>query len=294
MINIAGFAPLGDSNFVPIVDISNTFEYNGAVSYTKGTHSFKFGAALIRRQAQNQQSNNGVGNINFGLPEDGGSASLNNLATFLTGAFTGEGRNTDLFTPNYRSWEPGFYAQDSWKARPWLTINYGLRYDIYTPFHRSRWPESPTFDPATDKLLVPAHELAALTAQGVNTTGIVASSNTAGLNTTYSNFEPRIGFAATLGHEMVLRGGFGIADFPGNYTSNASFKNAPFNGIYAPNVNGQACQSTAGYAEVETNSTGSFHSAQLPNGPRTNHGFGARDSDPGSPGLEQSQLVSSR
>src|SRR4029077_2529387 len=77
LINIAGFAPLGDSNFVPIVDISNTFEYNGAVSYTKGTHSFKFGAALIRRQAQNQQSNNGVGNINFGLPEDGGSASLN-------------------------------------------------------------------------------------------------------------------------------------------------------------------------------------------------------------------------
>ena len=155
LINIAGFAPLGDSNFVPIVDISNTFEYNGAVSYTRGTHSLKFGAELIRRQAQNQQSNNGVGNINFGLPGDGGSASLNNLATFLTGAFTGEGRNTDLFTPNYRSWEPGFYAQDSWKARRWLTVNYGLRYDIYTPFTEADGRIS-NFDPATDKLLVPA------------------------------------------------------------------------------------------------------------------------------------------
>jgi Carboxypeptidase regulatory-like domain len=255
LINIAGFAPLGDSNFVPIVDISNTFEYNGAVSYTRGAHSFKFGAALIRRQAQNQQSNNGVGNINFGLPEDGGSASLNNLATFLTGAFTGEGRNTDLFTPNYRSWEPGFYAQDSWKARPWLTLNYGLRYDIYTPFTEADGRIS-NFDPATNQLLVPAHELAALTQQGVNTTGIVASSNTAGLSTTYSNFEPRVGFAATLGHELVLRGGFGIAAFPGNYTSNASLKNAPFNGIYAPNVNGQSCQSTLA-TQIETNATGS-------------------------------------
>jgi hypothetical protein len=255
LINVAGFAPLGDSNFVPIVDISNTFEYNGAVTYNRGAHSLKFGAALIRRQAQNQQSSNGVGNINFGLPEDGGSASLNNLATFLVGAFTGEGRNTDLFTPNYRSWEPGFYAQDSWKVRPWLTLNYGLRYDIYTPFTEANGRIS-NFDPATNTLLVPASELAVLTAQGVDTTGIVASSNTAGLKTTYSNFEPRVGFAASLGHQTVLRGGFGIADFPGNYTSNASLKNAPFNGVYAPSINGQGCQSTLA-TQIETASTGS-------------------------------------
>ncbi|MGH7484057.1 MAG: TonB-dependent receptor, partial [bacterium] len=255
LINVAGFAPLGDSNFVPIVDISNTFEYNGAVTYNRGAHSFKFGAALIRRQAQNQQSNNGVGNINFGLPADGGSASLNNLATFLVGAFTGEGRNTDLFTPNYRSWEPGFYAQDSWKVRPWLTLNYGLRYDIYTPFTEADGRIS-NFDPATNKLLVPASALSALNAQGVDTTGIVASSNTAGLKTTYSDFEPRLGFAASLGHQTVLRGGFGIADFPGNYTSNASLKNAPFNGVYAPSINGQGCQSTLA-TQIETASTGS-------------------------------------
>jgi len=255
LINVAGFAPLGDSNFVPIVDISNTFEYSGAITYNRGAHSLKFGAALIRRQAQNQQSSNGVGNINFGLPEDGGSASLNNLATFLVGAFTAEGRNTDLFTPNYRSWEPGFYAQDSWKVKPWLTLNYGLRYDIYTPFTEADGRIS-NFDPATNTLLVPAHELAVLNTQGVDTTGIVGSSNTAGLKTTYSNFEPRVGFAASLGHETVLRGGFGIAAFPGNYTSNASLKNAPFNGVYAPSINGQGCQSNLA-TQIETSSTGS-------------------------------------
>ncbi|HEY2461699.1 MAG TPA: carboxypeptidase regulatory-like domain-containing protein [Candidatus Acidoferrum sp.] len=245
LLNISGFAPLGDSNFVPIVDISNTFQYSGSVSYTRGSHSILAGASIIRRQSRNVQSSNGVGNINFGLPEDSGStaqASNNNLATFLVGAFTGEGRNTDLFTPNYRTWEPGFYVQDSWKVKPWLTVNYGVRYDIFTPFTEVHGFLS-NFDPATNQLLVPANGVKALQALGADTTGIVASSPTAGLNTTYSNFAPRVGFAATLRPTIVVRGGFGIANFPGNYTSNASLKNAPFNGIYAPSIAGTGCQS---------------------------------------------------
>ncbi len=262
LISISGTAPLGDSNFVPIVDVSNTFEEDGAISYTHGSHSIKAGAELIRRQARNIQSNNGVGNINFGLPEDSGSTAQdanNNLATFLVGAFTGEGRNTDLETPNYRAWETGFYAQDTWKVRPWLTINYGARYDIFTPFTEAHGFLS-NFDPATNQLLVPAAGLKFLTAEGADTTGIVASSSTAGLKTTYSNVGPRVGFAATIARGTVLRGGFGIAYFPGNYTSNASLKNAPFNGIYAPSINGTGCQSPLA-SQIEINATGT---ASLP------------------------------
>ncbi|HXO04256.1 MAG TPA: TonB-dependent receptor [Candidatus Sulfotelmatobacter sp.] len=257
LINMAGTAPLGDSNFVPIVDISNTFEENGAISYTRGSHSIKAGVEVIRRQARNVQSSNGVGNINFGLPEDSGSTpqdSINNLATFLVGAFVSEGRNTDLETPNYRSWETGFYAQDTWKVRPWLTVNYGARYDIFTPFTEAHGFLS-NFDPATNQLLVPAAGLRFLTNEGADTTGIVASSATAGLKTTYSNIGPRVGFAATVAPGTVLRGGFGIAYFPGNYTSNASLKNAPFNGIYAPSIGGTPCISPLAHTiESEPNS----------------------------------------
>jgi hypothetical protein len=255
LINIPNLAPLGDSNFVPIVDVSNTFEENGTVSYTRGAHSLKFGASLIRRQARNVQSSNGVGNINFGLQEDNGSTqqdSINNLATFLVGAFTSEGRNTDLFTPNFRSWEPGFFAQDNWKVRPWMTINIGARYDIFTPFTEVHGFLS-NFDPATQQLLVPAQGLQFLQSIGANTSGIVASSPTAGVQTTYSNIAPRLGFAATIARNTVLRGGYGIADFPGNYTSNASLKNAPFNGVYSPSINGTPCQSPLAF-QIETNS----------------------------------------
>ncbi len=246
LINVGGFAPLGDSNFLPITDLTNTYQYQGTVSYTIGKHSLRFGAESIRRQARNQQSSNGVGNINFGLPQDNGSTAQNynnELATFLVGAFTGEGRNVDLYTPNYRSWEPGFFAQDTWRVTPNLTLIYGARYDVYTPFTEAHGYLS-NYDPATRELLVPTAGYNFLKAQGADLTGVVPSTPTAGLKTTYTNLAPRVGYAATVIPGLVARGGFGLAYFPGNYTSNASEKNAPFNAVYSPSVNGVGCGST--------------------------------------------------
>ena len=254
LINIANFAPLGDSNFVPIHDTTNTYQLSGTVSYSKGNHALRFGAEAIRRHAKNLQSSNAVGNINFGLAQDtAGTISstgtltqaqaLNNsLATFLVGGFQGEGRNIDLYAPNYRTWEPGFFAQDTWRALPNLTIVYGGRYDFYTPFTEADGRLS-NYDPVNHVLLVPQKGYDFLKAQGANLTGIQASTPTAGIKTTYSNIAPRVGFALTPHPNTVVRGGFGLAFFPGNYTSNASLKNAPFNAVYSPAVNGTNCQS---------------------------------------------------
>jgi hypothetical protein len=249
--NGTSFAPLGDANFVPIVDLTNTFQYAGTVTYTKGTHAFRAGGELIRRQARNQQSSNAVGSINMGLnlpinvggTTDQAQQFNNNLAEFLVGGFTGEGRNVDLYTPDYRSWEPGFFMQDTWRATPKLTVVYGGRYDVYTPFTEAHGRIS-NYDPVNHVLLVPQTGYNFLQAQGANLAGVQASTPTAGLKTTYTNISPRVGFAYSVRPSMVIRGGFGLAFFPGNYTSNASLKNAPFNSVYAPSVNGNACQST--------------------------------------------------
>ncbi len=256
LIGVSNFAPLGDSNFVPIHDLTNTFQYSGVVSYTVGRHSLRFGAESIRRQAQNQQSSNAVGNINFGLAQDatgtvngaGTTVSVlkaqnNSLATFLVGAFTGEGRNIDLYIPNYRTWEPGFFGQDTWRVTPNVTLVYGARYDFYTPFTEADGRIS-NYDPANHVLLVPQKGYNFLQAQGANVTGILPSTPTAGIKTTYTNLAPRVGYAATVRPNTVIRGGFGLAFFPGNYTSNASLKNAPFNAVYSPSVGGTGCQST--------------------------------------------------
>ena len=255
LISLAnGLAPLGDSNFLPIHDLTNTYQYSGTVSYTVGKHALRFGAESIRRQAQNQQSSNAVGNINFGLSQDSSGTmsnagmltqaqALNNtLATFLVGAFIEEGRNIDLYTPNYRTWEPGFFGQDTWRVTPNLTVVYGARYDFYTPFTEADGRIS-NYDATNHVLLVPQKGYNFLQAQGANLSGVLPSTPTAGIRTTYTNLAPRIGYAATVHPNTVMRGGFGLAFFPGNYTSNASLKNAPFNAVYSPSVNGTPCQS---------------------------------------------------
>lgn len=200
-----GLGGLGDSPFVPIHDVDNTFEYNGTVSYTRGAHNFKFGAALIRRQAENAQNNYGQGLFQFA-----------DLAGLLTGSVVFEQRVNELYPPYWRFWEPSVFAQDDWHVTRWLTVNLGVRYEVYTP-QVERYNHQSNFDPATATL-------------------IIASPNdrTAGVKTYYADIAPRVGFAATLGKGFVLRGGYGESFFPENYTSNASLKNPPFVFNYGP------------------------------------------------------------
>jgi hypothetical protein len=221
LIQLPSIQALGDSRFIPLEDLNNTFQYSGAITYNFGRHTTKAGVSLVRRQAREVQSDNANGRYNFGLPEDGsnGSNPALDLASFLVGAFTGVNRSASLFAPDYRMWEPGFYAEDNWSVKPWLTLNYGFRYDVYTPFTEVHNHIS-NFDVATGQVLV---------------AGVGGVSDTAGIQTDYSNFSPRVGFAASLGHGTVVRGGFGLTYFPGNYTSNAALKNPPFTSNFAPN-----------------------------------------------------------
>jgi hypothetical protein len=122
---------LGDGAFVPLQDIDNSFQYSGTVSWTKGNHNIKAGIALIRRQARNVQSASAAGFYQFNLPSDSGPTQLqtqnNQLASALVGAFSQEQRNFNLSPPDYRSWEPSGFVQDSWKVSQKLTLLAGVR-----------------------------------------------------------------------------------------------------------------------------------------------------------------------
>jgi hypothetical protein len=239
-ISINGFPDLGDGAYVPLIDLDGTYMYMGNVSYTRGAHNIKVGAGLIRRQARNVQSAFPFGQYTFQLSTDGNSnpaiAQTNALASALVGGFTSDNRQYDLTPPDYRSWEPSFYAQDYWKITPKLTITYGARYDVFTPFTEAH-NHIANFDFNSALAATPSTIGSSLQVASVN--GV---SSTAGIKTDYSNFAPRLGFAATVGQGLVVRGGFGLSFFPGNYTSNADLKNAPFTSVYNPN-----CESTVAY-----------------------------------------------
>ena len=225
-VSIGPFGDIGDGAYVPLQDVDNTFQYNGTVSWTKGNHNFKFGASLIRRQARNVQSASAVGAYGFNLSSDtinaGGdqlTTQNNQLASTLLGAFNNQSRNFNLSAPDYRAWEPSGFAQDSWKISPKLTLLLGVRYDVYTPFteahnHISNFDYYEALSAGS-----PAGIASALKIAGVN--GV---SDTAGIPTNYDNAAPRVGFSYSVAPTTVIRGGYGLSFFPGNYTSERRLK----------------------------------------------------------------------
>lgn len=221
----SGYGSVGDGEYLPLQDIDNTFQYNGSLSITKGNHSMKMGATLIRRQATNIQSAFAAGAFTFndtfaaGQVSAGTLGACNNpqadtctLVSMLEGTAFSAQRSNQLFPISYRTWEPSVYFQDNWRALPWLTFNLGVRYDVFTPYTEKHNRLS-NLDPTTGTLIL----------AGVN--GVNAA---AGVATDYGNFAPRFGFAATLPHKSVIRGGFGISFFPDNYGTSGDRQNQPF------------------------------------------------------------------
>jgi hypothetical protein len=117
---------------------------------------------------------------------------------------------------NLHRYVSAFYVQDTWRITSRLTLNYGLRDDLVTP-----WTEKHNrlagFTPANGGNLVP-----------VGTAPFSGNSVTQGRNT---NFGPRAGFAYNLNPKTVIRAGAGIFYSFQMQTSNLSpAKNAPFSG----------------------------------------------------------------
>ncbi len=261
-IQFGPFSDIGDGAYVPLQDIDNAFQYLANLSYTIGKHNIKGGVSYIRRQARNVQSSFAAGQYTFGLNTDTVSNNNpktqdNNLASSLVGAFTADSRNYDLNPPDYRTYEPSFFIQDSWKLTPILTVQLGVRYDIFTPFTEAH-NRIANFD-----------FIQALGDTSSNVTNALKIANVNGVDghaaikTDYSNVAPRVGFSASISARTVVRGGYGLSFFPGNYTSNADLKNVPFVSVFSPN-----CQSNLAVT-IETN----FNGGTLPggqNGPCSN------------------------
>jgi len=205
--------------FIPLQEKDNVYQIAGGLLYTKGNQSIKIGTNVIRRKFSLLQDNAGEGNFSFG----------NGFGGLLTGVYTNVTRNNTFYVPHYQVWESGYYIQDDWHVLPKLTLNLGVRYDIFTPFTEEQNRIS-NFNPDTATILI----------AGQNGVG-----RTAGIKTDYRNFAPRFGFAYSVSPKTVIRGGYGIAFFPGNFASPANLKNQPFIATYGGSCNAFAARSSA-------------------------------------------------
>ena len=109
---------------------NNTFQFLDNVSKVFGLHSLKFGADLHYDMVENLYPA-GIGNGFFCF---NGSETGFDFADYLLGAPScfAQAAQSRL---DGRSKYVGLYAQDSWRARPTLTLNYGLRWELNTPWY---------------------------------------------------------------------------------------------------------------------------------------------------------------
>jgi hypothetical protein len=212
-ISIAGGFDLGNDSEGELPQTGNSFQWADNLTRVSGNHTFKFGVD-VRRQQFNQflyYNVNGTFDFYGGGPNDVGANSL--YPNFLLGLPDqfGQGsgqveyvRNTGVYV----------FAQDSWKIKPNLTLNYGLRWELTTPLADIA-QHVQTFRPGQSSTVFPCGgPNTDCTSQ--NAVGLVVPGDAgvpAGMTQTYYKaFAPRIGIAWSPGNsgKTSIRAGWGL------------------------------------------------------------------------------------
>ncbi len=128
--------------------VNNTFQWLDNFSKVLGRHAMKFGFEFHYDQINTDPTAQFNGNFLFT-----GSQTGYDFADFLLGIPSQY--NQSQLQPFYgRNQYWGLYAQDSWRVRSNLTLNYGLRWDRIEPWYEKN-NEISTFEPGRPSLIFP-------------------------------------------------------------------------------------------------------------------------------------------
>src|SRR5262249_13100911 len=141
-VSISGGFTIGNNFEGEIPQVGNSFQWADNITEVKGSHTLKFGAD-IRRMRFDQHLffevsgyynyfGAGTNDPDLEVPQAGGGTAENLYPAYLLGlpdVYQQGAANTE----NVRSTGVYLFGQDSWKIRPNLTLNYGLRWELNTP-----------------------------------------------------------------------------------------------------------------------------------------------------------------
>ncbi|MGA7767097.1 MAG: TonB-dependent receptor [Candidatus Sulfotelmatobacter sp.] len=192
----------------PLIESEQQFQFVGNITKMKGNHQFKFGADI--RYAQNlrvpsDSNRTGVYAFSHQATSNSGNGGVD-LATFLLGDATQLTRYVSTSTnAAERQHRMFYYGQDTWRATPKLTVNYGLRWEVYFPEYVNA-----KLNGGFANIIQGEDRVAGVGGIGLN----------GNIDNKWSYFAPRLGFAYQFGPKTVVRMGYGRSYDMGVFGSN--------------------------------------------------------------------------
>ncbi len=188
------------------------------VLWVKGKHSFKFGFQYQNVYDKTKTNDTGslfvaafsnVQTAGFNANGTLNSGTGNAYASYLLGALNSATVNQDsivLTVAQFSSYS--WWAADDWKVTPKLTLNLGVRHDIWLPY-TEKDDHFTFFDPTAPNPAVGGYP-GALRFGGNYAPDAISCHCSQIINTDHLAIGPRLGFAYALNDKTVLRGGYGI------------------------------------------------------------------------------------
>ncbi|MCW5982750.1 MAG: TonB-dependent receptor [Bryobacteraceae bacterium] len=207
---ISGFSvnPLygfGAPGWTNAIRLANVFELTEGATWVRNSHTFKVGLDL-RRIRSTLTNPEGSARGTFTFTRDMTSIEGrqgSEFGSFLLGYPSTVFRGLVNTRPDVRMVQGGAYFQDDWRVSRALTLNLGLRWDIFThPIEN--YNRHVNFNPTTGKF-----------------NGATDDNRGPNVDTRKTNFAPRAGFAWSPNQgKLAVRGAFGVSYFTDNFGAN--------------------------------------------------------------------------
>jgi hypothetical protein len=171
--------------------VENLYQVLDNFSKVIGTHTLKVGGQYHYNQLEENLSNVANGNFFFGTGLNGGNSETgNDFVDFLLGAPSSyiQGQSYPSYGRNYYF---GLFAQDSWRIKSNLTLNYGVRYDVSAPWHE-KFNEIQTLIPGEQSVVFPGSPTGWVFPGDPGVPSTLAP-------TRWNKFAPRLGLAYSFG-----------------------------------------------------------------------------------------------
>jgi hypothetical protein len=209
--NVFSSPLIGYSASLPWLRAESNIDFANNWTKILGNHTLKGGADIRRVRDDLLQGNNNAAAGQFYFQENSTSAPG---ATVFKGSATGEandmasilfdvpykvGQDTNSTFPCYRQSWLFFFVSDKWLVAQKLTLDLGLRYELYPPATPRKAGGFVNYNPTNNSLVVAGED---------------GNPSNLGMQTDYTNFAPRLGLSYRFTEKTVIRAGFGISYVP--------------------------------------------------------------------------------